>query len=60
MSAALDPSLKTIYEYPQSLTETRMRFCPGCTHGTAHRLVAEVVDELGLHDRTIAVASVGC
>ncbi|MGD9497770.1 MAG: thiamine pyrophosphate-dependent enzyme [Armatimonadota bacterium] len=37
-----------------------MRYCPGCTHGTAHRLVAEVIDELGVKDRTVAIASVGC
>ena len=35
-------------------------YCPGCTHGTAHRLIAEVLDELGLQDETILVASVGC
>jgi 2-oxoglutarate/2-oxoacid ferredoxin oxidoreductase subunit beta len=49
-----------LYQRPESLTDTPMRYCPGCTHGIAHRLVAEVVDELGLRDRTIAVASVGC
>jgi len=49
-----------IYERPQSLYDVNMRFCPGCTHGTAHRLVGEVIDELGLRERTIAIASVGC
>jgi 2-oxoglutarate/2-oxoacid ferredoxin oxidoreductase subunit beta len=49
-----------LYQRPESLTDTPMRYCPGCTHGIAHRLVAEVIDELGLRDRTIAVASVGC
>jgi len=51
---------KLINPYPDSLTETEMRYCPGCTHGTAHRLVAEVLDELGVRDRTISVATVGC
>jgi 2-oxoglutarate ferredoxin oxidoreductase subunit beta len=37
-----------------------MRYCPGCTHGIAHRLVAEVIDELGVREHTITVASVGC
>ena len=35
-------------------------YCPGCTHGTAHRLIAEVIDEMGLKGKTIGVASVGC
>jgi len=52
--------LEPIYRRPVSLTETPMRYCPACTHGTAHRLVAEVLDELGVRERTVAVASVGC
>lgn len=49
-----------IYEPPKSLTDTPMRYCPGCTHGIAHRLVAEVLDELDVREHTISVASVGC
>jgi 2-oxoglutarate ferredoxin oxidoreductase subunit beta len=49
-----------VYERPQSLEEVYTHYCPGCTHGTAHRLVAEVIDEIGIHDRTILVAPVGC
>src|SRR3970282_1584662 len=45
---------------PASLAETVTHYCPGCTHGVAHRLVAEVIDELGLADKTIGVAPVGC
>ena len=45
---------------PQALTATPTHYCPGCTHGTAHRLVAEVLDELGVRSRAIGVASVGC
>ena len=45
---------------PQALTSTHMRYCPGCTHGLTHRLVAEVIDELGILDRTITIVSVGC
>lgn len=60
MSTVLEPNTKVVYEYPQSLTETRMRYCPGCTHGIAHRLIAEVLDELALRDRTVSIASVGC
>jgi 2-oxoglutarate ferredoxin oxidoreductase subunit beta len=35
-------------------------YCPGCTHGTAHRMVAEVVDEMGIRERTVGIAPVGC
>ncbi|GAV22228.1 thiamine pyrophosphate-dependent enzyme [Carboxydothermus pertinax] len=45
---------------PESLTTTPFHYCPGCTHGIAHRLIAEVIDELGLGEKTIGVASVGC
>ncbi len=43
-----------------SLSDVFTHYCPGCTHGVAHRLIAEVIDELGLADRTIGVAPVGC
>ncbi|MCA9940320.1 MAG: 2-oxoglutarate oxidoreductase [Anaerolineales bacterium] len=49
-----------VYQRPQSLADVYTHYCPGCTHGTAHRLVAEVIDELGLQNDTILVASVGC
>lgn len=49
-----------VYERPAALTGRHTHYCPGCTHGTAHRLVAEVLDELNLRERTILVASVGC
>jgi 2-oxoglutarate ferredoxin oxidoreductase subunit beta len=48
------------FAYPRTLTETITHYCPGCTHGVAHRLVAEVIEELGIADRTIGVAPVGC
>jgi 2-oxoglutarate ferredoxin oxidoreductase subunit beta len=51
---------KLVYERPQALADVRTHYCPGCTHGTAHRLIAEVIDEMGLRERTILVASVGC
>jgi len=51
---------KLVYERPKSLTEAHTHYCPGCTHGTAHRLIAETLDELGLRERTIGVAPVGC
>ena len=49
-----------VYARPAALTPVHTHYCPGCTHGTAHHLVAEVIDELGIRDRSILVASVGC
>lgn len=51
---------KLVYQRPDALADLYTHYCPGCTHGTAHRLVAEVLDELGLQEETILVASVGC
>ena len=45
---------------PKSMTTTPTHYCPGCTHGIIHRLVAEAIDALGLEGRTIGVAPVGC
>lgn len=57
----LDEScLEPVYTLPRGLTETPMRYCPGCTHPLAHRLVAEVLGELDVLDHTVHVASVGC
>ncbi|MCS7289488.1 MAG: thiamine pyrophosphate-dependent enzyme [Roseiflexus sp.] len=49
-----------VYERPIGLTAAYTHYCPGCTHGIAHRLTAEVLEELGILGRTIGVASVGC
>jgi len=49
-----------VYERPKSLANRPTTYCPGCTHGVAHRLVAEVLDEMDLRERTIGVAPVGC
>lgn len=54
------PVEELIYRRPASLTPGHTHYCPGCTHGVAHRLVAEVIDELGIRERTIGVAPVGC
>jgi 2-oxoglutarate ferredoxin oxidoreductase subunit beta len=51
---------KLVYQRPDSLTDIPTHYCPGCTHGVAHRLVAEVLDEMNLREKTIGVASVGC
>ena len=49
-----------VFEKPKSLVDIPMHYCPGCTHGIIHRLVAEVIDELGIEGKTIGVAPVGC
>ncbi len=56
----LSPETKVVYQRPESLTSTVTHYCPGCTHGVAHRLIAEVLDEMGLREKTIGVAPVGC
>ena len=48
------------YSRPESLQDTHTHYCAGCGHGIAHRLVAEVIDELGMREKTVAVAPVGC
>ncbi len=49
-----------IYARPGSLTPIGTHYCPGCTHGVAHRLIAEIIDEMGLREDTLGVAPVGC
>jgi 2-oxoglutarate ferredoxin oxidoreductase subunit beta len=49
-----------VYRRPESFTDTPTHYCPGCTHGIAHRLIAEVLDEMELREKTIGVAPVGC
>ena len=45
---------------PEALTGKNFSYCPGCTHGVIHRLVAETIDSLGIKDRTVGIAPVGC
>ncbi|HHY93280.1 MAG TPA: 2-oxoglutarate oxidoreductase, partial [Firmicutes bacterium] len=52
--------MKVVFTRPQSLADVNTHYCPGCTHGIIHRLVAEAIDELGVAERTIGVAPVGC
>lgn len=49
-----------VYQRPEALSETPTHYCPGCTHGIIHRLIAEAIDELGIREKTIMVAPVGC
>ena len=52
--------MAVVFEKPKSLTDAPLHYCPGCPHGIIHRLVAEVIDELGIEGQTIGVAPVGC
>ena len=52
--------MQTVFKKTPILTDAVLHYCPGCGHGIVHRLVAEVVDELGIQDRTIAIVPVGC
>ena len=52
--------MKTVFERPHALSDVPLHYCPGCTHGIIHRLVAEVIDELGMEGKTVGVCPVGC
>jgi 2-oxoglutarate ferredoxin oxidoreductase subunit beta len=52
--------VKTVFERPKSLQDVKTHYCPGCTHGIVHRLVAEIMDELQIREETIGVCPVGC
>jgi len=56
----IESKAQIVYQRPQSFTDKVTHYCPGCTHGVAHRLVAEVIDEMGILEKTIGVAPVGC
>lgn len=52
--------MERIYQRPEALSDVYTHYCPGCTHGIAHRLLAEALDELNLREQTVIVAPVGC
>ncbi len=49
-----------VFDKPKALADVPLHYCPGCTHGIVHRLVAEVIDELGIEGKTVGIAPVGC
>lgn len=49
-----------VYTKPKLMNDNPMHYCPGCTHGVVHKLVAEVIEEMGLEEKTIGIAPVGC
>ncbi len=59
-AAELTAEMECVYERPDTLTDTRLHYCPGCAHGVVHRVLMEVVQEMGIQDKTIGVAPVGC
>jgi 2-oxoglutarate ferredoxin oxidoreductase subunit beta len=52
--------MKKVFGRPEALTDVPTHYCPGCTHGIIHRLIAEVIDELGVREKTIGISPVGC
>ncbi len=60
MSMTISDNMETVYQKPATLTETPMHYCPGCGHGVVHRVLMEVIEEMGIAEQTIGVAPVGC
>jgi 2-oxoglutarate ferredoxin oxidoreductase subunit beta len=60
VSVVVPEGSRVVFGRPDLLADRTTHYCPGCGHGVVHRLIAEVLGELGLGDRTIAVAPVGC
>lgn len=52
--------MSIVFDKPKALSAVPFHYCPGCTHGIVHRLVAEAIDSLGIEDRSIGIAPVGC
>lgn len=52
--------MEKVFSHPRSLRDISTHYCPGCGHGIAHRLVAEIIDELGIRQKVIGIAPVGC
>ena len=49
-----------VYQKPSLMNEVPMHYCPGCSHGVVHKLVAEVIEEMGMEEKTVGVCPVGC
>jgi 2-oxoglutarate ferredoxin oxidoreductase subunit beta len=49
-----------VYQKPKSMTDIPMHYCPGCSHGVVHKLIAELIDEMNIQDKTVGIAPVGC
>ena len=49
-----------VYQKPSLLNDSPMHYCPGCSHGVIHKLIAEVIEEMGMEEKTIGISPVGC
>lgn len=49
-----------VYKKPELMNENAMHYCPGCSHGVVHKLIAEVIQEMGMEDKAIGISPVGC
>ena len=49
-----------VYKKPELMNDVNMHYCPGCSHGVVHKLIAEVIAEMGMEDKTIGISPVGC
>ena len=49
-----------VYKKPKLMNDKPMHYCPGCSHGVVHKLVAEVIEEMGMEDKTVGISPVGC
>ena len=49
-----------VYQKPKLLNDTDMHYCPGCSHGVVHKLIAEVIEEMGVEEKTVGISPVGC
>lgn len=52
--------MEKVFSRPSCLKEKPFRYCPGCSHGVLHRILAETIDRFGIRDRTIGISPVGC
>ena len=60
MSITVNELMEIVYQKPATLTETPMHYCPGCGHGVLHKILMEVIDEMGIAEQTVGIAPVGC
>lgn len=60
METIKSDGLEIVYKKPKTLTDTPMHYCPGCGHGVVHKILMEVVAEMGIQEETIGIAPVGC
>lgn len=58
--ACMEEEYEMVYHKPGTLVDVNMHYCPGCAHSLAHKLIMEVVEDMGIQDKTIGIAPVGC